>query len=141
MSQYLKTVVMAVIGVSTLSVFFPEDSFGKYTNILSGFIVMAVLLTPILRDDVDFVSELPQTEELNISSGRYIMEEFEKELSGRIAEKLESETGEKFLVTVYADTEGEMINIKKVEITPYSERYAHIVSRYAGLEEGKITSG
>jgi len=135
MSQYLKTVVLAVMSVSALSVFFPEDSFGKYVNLLSGIIVMSVVLTPVLRADYDSpLIELPQVDELDISSDEYVMDEFENQLSKRIENKLESEFDKDFFVTVRAQKDEETVAIKEVEIAPFGENYAHIISEYLGME-------
>lgn len=135
MSQYLKTVVTAILSVSALSVFFPDDSFGKYTNLLSGIIVMSVVLTPVLCADYDNVLiDIPQMEEFDISSEEYVMSEFENQLSTRIESKLETETGSDFSVSVRADSDEETVAIKEVEIAPFSEKCARIVSEYLGME-------
>ena len=139
MSEYLKTVITSVLAISTLSVFFSEDSFGKYANLLSGIIVMSILLTPVLNTDGAFLQEFPQTEKMEIGENRYLMEEFEKQLSQKVEEKLATITGTQFSATVYAVSDGENVEINKVEIVPFSEDYAKIVAEYLGIKEEKIT--
>lgn len=138
MSEYLKIVVTSVVLISGLSVFFPEDSFGKYANLLSGIIVMSILLTPVLNKDGDFFQGLPEVKELEISKTRYLMDEFEKELSIKIENMLYDSTGKQFSATVYAETDGEVVEIQWVELAPFSEYYASVVAEYLGIEEEKI---
>ncbi len=139
MSEYLKTVITSVLAISTLSVFFPEDSFGKYANLLSGIIVMSILLTPVLNTGDTFFQEIPKTEEIVISENRYLMEEFEKQLSRKVEEKLADDFRINFSATVYAMSDGENVEISKVEITPFSKEYRETVAEYLAIEEDKIT--
>ena len=128
MSEYLKTVVASVFAVGLISVLFPKDNFGKYTGILAGIIVMSILLLPLFN--------IGETLEFNTNS--YIMDEFEKELSENIKQKLKNDTDIDFSVTVYAEKKDEIIEINQIEIAPYSKEYALIVSEYLGVDEGRI---
>lgn len=139
MSEYLKTVITSVFAISTLSVFFPKDSFGKYANLLSGIIVMSILLIPVLNTDDVILQELPGMEEIEVNENRYLMDEFEKELSKRVERKLKDTTGRQFSVTAYASYDGETVEIEGVEIEPFSKEYAAVVSDYLAIEEEKIT--
>lgn len=139
MSQYLKTVITSVLAISTLSVFLPKDSFGKYANLLSGIIVMSILLIPVLNTDDEIFLEVPRIEEMETYENRYLMDEFEKELSQRIEKNLCDTTGIQFSVTVYAASDGETLEINEVEMTPFSEEYAAMVAEYLAIEEEKIT--
>lgn len=141
MSQYFKTVVSVVLAVSAMSFLFPKDSFGKYANLLSGLVVMAVILMPVIDMDEKIVTlENIEVRKLETDSNRYLMDEFEKELSQRICSKLKEETGIDFSVVVYAEEDGGTVEIQEVEINPYKETYARMVSDYLGIEEDKITS-
>ncbi len=139
MSEYLKTAVAAVLSVGLISALFPKDAISKYVGILSGIIVMAILVSPILhigKKDIELQRLDVKTLELNTSS--YIMDAFEKELAENITKKLKSETGIDFSVIVYADKKDETIEIKQIEIAPYSKKYAMVISEYLGIAEGRI---
>lgn len=139
MSEYIKTIVTAVLAVGMISVLFPKGSFGKYVSMLSGIIVMAVVAFPLLNidaNDIDF--DILNTENLEIKTNSYIMEEFEKELARKIQDELKSKTNIEFSAVVFAEKKDNIITINKVEISPYSEEYVRIVSQYTGIEEGRI---
>lgn len=138
MSEYLKTVVSVVIAVSLLSVILPQNSFGKYGNLLTSIIVMTVLCAPFMNTrnniELDF---LPTQLEFNKNS--YIMQEFEKELAKKIEGELEGKTSLDFSVTVRAEKNEDIIEIKEIEISPFSNEYARIVSEYTNVGEERIT--
>ena len=138
MGEYLKSVVSAVLAIGLLSVIFPKNSFGKYINLLTSIIVMAILLIPLFnmgdRLDVDFGAS-----ELEFSKNSYIMEEFEKELAKNIENELNIKTNLDFSVCVHAEKKEEVINVYEIEIFPFSKEYAKIVSDYLGIDEERIT--
>lgn len=139
MSEYLKTVVAVVLVIGMISVFFSKDTISKYVEILSGIIVMAVLVFPLInleRHNIDF--EILDIETLELSTNSYIMDEFEKELSENIKRKLKNETDINFSVDVYAEKDEDIIEINKIEIAPFSKEYAVIISEYLGISEGRI---
>ena len=49
MSEYIKTVVKAVIAVGIVTSLFSENKLSKYINLISGIVVMAVLILPVLE--------------------------------------------------------------------------------------------
>lgn len=138
MSEYLKTVVSVVIAVSLLSTILPQNSFGKYGNLLTSIIVMAVLCAPFMdtRNNIE-LDFLPT--QLEFSKNSYIMQEFEKELAKKIEGELENTTNLDFSVTVRAEKNEDIIEIKEIEISPFSNEYAAIVSEYLGIGEERIT--
>lgn len=139
LSEYLKTVVAVVLVIGMISVFFSKDTISKYVEILSGIIVMAVLVFPLInleRHNIDF--EILDIETLELSTNSYIMDEFEKELSENIKRKLKNETDINFSVDVYAEKDEDIIEINKIEIAPFSKEYAVIISEYLGISEGRI---
>lgn len=138
MSEYLKTVVSVVIAVSLLSTILPQNSFGKYGNLLTSIIVMAVLCAPFMdtRNNIE-LDFLPT--QLEFSKNSYIMQEFEKELAKKIEGELENTTSLDFSVTVRAEKNEDIIEIKEIEISPFSNEYAAIVSEYLGIGEERIT--
>ncbi len=139
MNEYLKTVVSAVFAVGIISAIFPKDSFGKYINILASVLVLAVILSPVLnisKNDIDF--DRIDTKKLELDVNTYIMEEYEKELAQNIRERLKEETNLDFSVVVYADKEEDVINIDKIELSPYTSKASHIVSEYLGIPERSI---
>ena len=139
LSEYLKTVVASVFAVGLISVLFPKDNFGKYTGILAGIIVMSILLLPLFNiGEKELDIENLDIETLEFNTNSYIMDEFEKELSENIKQKLKNDTDIDFSVTVYAEKEDEIIEINQIEIAPYSKEYALIVSEYLGVDEGRI---
>lgn len=139
MSEYLKTIVASVFAVGIISVLFSKDGFGKYVGVLSSIIVITIIASPIINNsqkNLDF--EALDIEELEFNTNSYIMEEFEKELSEKVSDKLKSATGIEFSVTVYANKVDEIVEIEKIEIAPYSKEYVTIVSEYLEVDERRI---
>jgi len=140
MGEYIKTIVSAVLAVGIISVLLPRDSFSKYVNLLSGIIVMAVIVSPVLSlGNENFNISRIDVEELEFNTNSYIMEEYEKELSKNIKEMLKSKVNIDFSVSVRADKKENVIDIKEIEIAPYSPEYAALICDYLGIEEGRIT--
>ena len=94
MSHYIKTVIGAVLAISMLNCFFTKDGFGKYVNLLSAVIVMAVILSPILNisKNISINTKNIDVKPLEIKGNTYIMEEFEERLSIEIADELKKKT-------------------------------------------------
>ncbi len=140
MGEYIKTVVSAVLAVGIISVLLPRGGFSEYVNLLSGIIVMAVIVSPIIsvRDKKFELSHI-DVEELEFSTNSYIMEEYEKELSKNIKEMLKAKTNIDFSVSVRADKKEDVIEIKEIEIAPYSAEYIALICDYSGIDEGRIT--
>ncbi len=138
MGEYLKTILTAVFCVGLISILYPKDTISKYIGILSGIIVMTVLVLPIINagNEIDF--DALDIEALELNTNSYLMEEFEKELAENIKKKLKDDTGINFSVVVCADKLDEIIEIKNIEIAPYSEEYAGIVSEYLGIDRGRV---
>ncbi len=141
MSHYIKTVVGAVLAIGMLNCFFTKDGFGKYVNLLSAVIVMAVILSPILNisKNISINTKNIDVKPLEIKGNTYIMEEFEERLSIEIADELKKKTNVDFSITVFAFEDGEDIKIEKIEISPYSKEYARLISEFTGVKEGSIS--
>ena len=140
MGEYLKTVVSSVLAVGLISALLPESSFSKYVNILSGVIVMAVIVSPVInsQNQAYRLAEIDvKTLELNTKS--YIMEEYEKELAQNIKSMLKDKTNTEFSVTVYADKKEDTIEIEGIEISPYTSEGNRLICDYLGIDEGRIT--
>ena len=138
MSEYVKTVVSVVIAVSLLSVILPQNSFGKYGNLLTSIIVMAVLCAPFVNTRNNIELDFLPTQ-LEFSKNSYIMQEFEKELAKKIESELEGKTSLDFSVMVRAEKNEDIIEINEIEISPFSNEYARIVSEYTNVGEDRIT--
>ena len=139
MGEYIKTVVSAVLAVGIISAVLPKDSFFKYVNLLSGIIVMTVIVSPLISvRDNSFKLNKINVENLVFDTNSYIMEEYEKELSENIKKFLLKETNIEFSVSVRADKNDDIIEIKEIEISPYNEEYTAIISDYLGIDEGRI---
>ena len=141
MSEYLKTVVIAVVAVSVISVLFSKDSFGKYADLLAGIVVMTVVVAPIFNIgkemETNFDSiDIKQIEPVATS---YLMDEFEKELAAKTCEEIKKRTNTEVLVTVYARQTEDTVAINEVEISPYSGECVQIVCEFLGIEEEKVT--
>ncbi|MBO5734326.1 MAG: hypothetical protein J6R66_05510 [Clostridia bacterium] len=141
MSEYLKTVVIAVVAVSVISVLFSKDSFGKYADLLAGIVVMTVVVAPIFNIgkemETNFDSiDIKQIEPIATS---YLMDEFEKELATKVRGEIKRRTNTEVLVTVYARQTEDTVEINQVEISPYSGEYVQIICEFLGIEEEKVT--
>lgn len=140
MGEYLKTIVSSVLAVGLISAILPAGGFSKYVNLLSGIIVMAVIVSPIIDlqergyrlDEIDIKN-------LELNTNSYIMEEYEKELALNIKSMLKDRTNTDFSVTVYADKSSDVIEIKMIEISPYTSECSKLICDYLGIDEGRIT--
>ncbi len=132
MTQYLKTVITAVVSVSVLTTLLPKDGFSKYVNILASILVMTVVIAPVFK----LSPELRQldTEELKIVKTDYVSAEFEKNLEEKIKTEMKSKTNIEFTVEVDATTE----EIKSIKIFPYSQEYAKALAQFTGVGEDKV---
>ena len=132
MSEYIKSIVSAVIAVGLITTLFSKNSFSKYINLLSSIIVMAVLILPVVR--VSFEPMEFSADEVKIEKNRYLQDEFEKVLQERIKEELKRKTGKDFEVLVSAEVTDDA-KIQQIKLSPYSEEYAKIVREYLGFDE------
>ncbi len=132
MSDYLKTVVTAVVAVSVITSLIPKDGFSKYINLLASIIVMAVVITPVFKFTPQMAEFNP--EELELQHADFVADEFEKNLAEKIKTELYARTGTDFVVEVQATTD----EIKSVRISPYSREYAHIVEEFIGVGEDRV---
>ncbi len=132
MSDYLKTVVTAVVAVSVITSLIPKDGFSKYINLLASIIVMAVVITPMFKFTPQMTEFNP--EELELQQADFVADEFEKNLAEKIRAELYVRTGTDFVVEVQATTD----EIKSVRISPYSREYAHIVEEFIGVGEDRV---
>lgn len=132
MTEYLKTVVTAVVAVSVITTLLPKDGFSKYVNLLASILVMTVVITPIFKTSPE-ITEL-DTESLQLEEIDYISAEFRKNLAEKIKSELHSKTNTEFIVEVDATTE----EIKSVKISPYSQEYAKIAAQFTGVGEDKV---
>lgn len=139
MGEYLKTILTVVIAVGIITTIAPKGAMSGYSKMLSGVVVMAVILAPVLKlEDYRPDTFTPDIKEIGIQSNTYLMEEYEKELSKNIKNHLKEETGIEFEVLVFADKNDEIIEIKQVEISPFSSKYAKIITDYTGIDERRI---
>ena len=142
MADYLKMVIAAVICVSLVCGVLPKEGAGKYAGFAAGLIVIAIVVSPLFKLSGDWNLHLSdiQTEELAVKGEAYLMDEFEKTLAERIAEKLKTETGFTFDVTVWGETDkdGNVAGITSVEIAPYSAQYAKTAADYIGIAQDRV---
>ncbi len=132
MSEYIKTVVKAVVSVGIITSLFSENKLSKYINLISGIVVMAVLILPVLDispEPLDF-----SVTELDIQKNAYLKEEFEKTLESRIKEEVKAETSQEIEVDVVANIENEP-KIEKISIKPYKEEYVNLIKQYLNTGE------
>ena len=140
MGEYLKTIVSSVLAVGTISALLPRNEFSKYVNLLSGIIVMTVIVSPIISvGDKNIEFDRLDIEKLEFNTNSYIMEEYEKELSQNIKSMLKEKTDIDFSVAVIADKNDDIIEIKEIQIAPYSSQYAVLISEFLGIDEGRIS--
>ena len=142
MADYLKMVIAAVICVSLVCGILPRDGAGKYAGFAAGLIVIAIVVSPLFKLSGTLNLQLSdiETQELPVKGASYLMDEFEKTLSVRIAEKLKTETGRSFQVTVEGKTDetGEITGVARVGLSPYSADFAKIVAEYIDISQDKV---
>ena len=142
MADYLKMVIAAVICVSLFCGILPRDGAGKYAGFAAGLIVIAIVVSPLFKLSGTLNLQLSdiETQELSVKGASYLMDEFEKTLSVRIAEKLKTETGRSFQVTVEGKTDetGEITGVARVGLSPYSADFAKIVAEYIDISQDKV---
>lgn len=132
MSEYIKTVVKAVIAVGIITSLFSENKLSKYINLISGIVVMAVLILPVLDispEPLDY-----SVVELDVQKNTYLKDEFEKTLEERIKEEVKLKTSQEIEVDVVANVENEP-KIEKISIKPYKEEYADLIKKYLNTGE------
>lgn len=133
MTQYLKTVVTAVVAVSVITNLLPKDGFSKYVNLLASILVITVVITPMFKWSPDITNTDIIT--MNTESPDYYVEtEFQKNLAKKIRQELQDKTGKEFIVEVDATTD----EIKTVKISPYNDAYAHIVTEFLSVGKDKV---
>lgn len=142
MADYLKMVIAAVICVSLICGILPREGAGKYAGFAAGLIVIAIVVSPLFKLSGSLNLQLSdiETQELSVKGASYLMDEFEKTLSVRIAEKLKTETGRSFQVTVEGKTDetGEITGVARVGLSPYSADFAKIVAEYIDISQDKV---
>ena len=142
MADYLKMVIAAVICVSLVCGILPREGAGKYAGFAAGLIVSAIVVSPLFKLSGTLNLQLSdiETQELSVKGASYLMDEFEKTLSVRIAEKLKTETGRSFQVTVEGKTDetGEITGVARVGLSPYSADFAKIVAEYIDISQDKV---
>ncbi len=142
MADYLKMVIAAVICVSLVCGILPRDGAGKYAGFAAGLIVIAIVVSPLFKLSGTLNLQLSdiETQELSVKGASYLMGEFEQTLSVRIAEKLKTETGRSFQVTVEGKTDetGEITGVARVGLSPYSADFAKIVAEYIDISQDKV---
>ncbi len=142
MADYLKMVIAAVICVSLVCGILPREGAGKYAGFAAGLIVIAIVVSPLFKLSGTLNLQLSdiETQELSVKGASYLMDEFEKTLSVRIAEKLKTETGRSFQVTVEGKTDetGEITGVARVGLSPYSADFAKIVAEYIDISQDKV---
>lgn len=142
MADYLKMVIAAVICVSLVCGILPREGAGKYAGFAAGLIVIAIVVSPLFKLSGTLNLQLSdiETQELSVKGASYLMDEFEKTLSVRIAEKLKTETGRSFQVTVEGKTDetGEITGVTRVGLSPYSADFAKIVAEYIDISQDKV---
>lgn len=142
MADYLKMVIAAVICVSLVCGILPREGAGKYAGFAAGLIVIAIVVSPLFKLSGTLNLQLSdiETQELSVKGASYLMDKFEKTLSVRIAEKLKTETGRSFQVTVEGKTDetGEITGVTRVGLSPYSADFAKIVAEYIDISQDKV---
>ena len=142
MADYLKMVIAAVICVSLVCGILPREGAGKYAGFAARLIVIAIVVSPLFKLSGTLNLQLSdiETQKLSVKGASYLMDEFEKTLSVRIAEKLKTETGRSFQVTVEGKTDetGEITGVTRVGLSPYSADFAKIVAEYIDISQDKV---
>lgn len=132
MNEYIKTVVKAVVSVGIITSLFSENKLSKYINLISGIVVMAVLILPVLDispEPLDF-----SVTELDIQKNAYLKEEFEKTLESRIKEEVKLKTSREIEVEVEASIDNDA-KIERISIKPYKEEYVNLIKQYLNTGE------
>ena len=131
MSEYIKTVVKAVVSVGIITSLFSENKLSKYVNLISGIVVMAVLILPVLDispEPLEF-----DAVELDVQKNTYLKDEFEKTLEERIKEEVKRQTSQEIEVNV--ETDVEEAKIERISIKPYKEEYVNLIKKYLNTGE------
>jgi stage III sporulation protein AF len=133
MTQYLKTVVTAVVAVSVITTLLPKDGFSKYVNLLTSILVMTIVISPVLK----WTPEISNADIITMdieSQDDYVETEFKKNLAEKIKQELRDKTGKEFIVEVDATTE----EIKTVKISPYNDVYVRVVTEFLSVGKDKV---
>ncbi len=146
LNEYAASIVIASLVAILLDTLLPPGSSKKYMGILIGLFVMLIILNPLTKlphyNPVFLINETAHLEENIPEPSPYVAELFEEKLAQTMHEDLQNTLG------IYADCRvlchknesGQIVNIRRVTLSPYSEEAATYLAQKYGIEEALIAS-
>ena len=147
--SFLSDYAEAIIAVSVLSVIFemilPAKRYRKYITMVIGLIIMSIIISPIsifFSDFEKFTFEKEDFiyEEESFNPKLLVVDEFRKNLEAEIEKGVE----EHFLcdfncrIEFTLNDNGEILQIDKAEIYPYTDEIANFIHNNFGVMRDKI---
>ena len=122
----MKEYILKIVGVSLLAAFsehLVDKKWKKYINLISGFMIISVLLSPFtFKRDIKIFDEFELKSDYSKEGNEILYENVKKELEEKVASDLERRVLEEFSenvtadVTVLCDKNGKIEKVKKITI-------------------------
>ncbi|MBR6646708.1 MAG: stage III sporulation protein AF [Clostridia bacterium] len=149
--EYLKEYASNIIIISMLSTVFqillPDGKQKKYVILIIGLVVMLVVMKPLemITEIKNNFFEMPHFEietQSDYLEKNLVADRFEKDLALTIKEKVKENMGENIdcFVEVGRNEEGQITEIEKVDIRPYSENLVNYICEEFGIA-GSVIKG
>ena len=142
MSEYVKTLVYAVVCTGVVFSLLPKEGAEQYARFSAGLMVLWLVLSPVLANGTfpDVSLESVPLKPLITEEHSYVKAAFETELAERIGQEVLGQTGYSCECKVLAETDetGTVCEIKQIEISPYNETIGQTVSKLCGISEERI---
>lgn len=149
--EYLKEYASNIIIISMLSTVFqillPDGKQKKYVTLIIGLVVMLVVMKPLemITEIKNNFFEMPHFEietQSDYLEKNLVADRFEKDLALTIKEKVKENMGENIdcFVEVGRNEEGQITEIEKVDIRPYSENLVNYICEEFGIA-GSVIKG
>ncbi|MBR2499520.1 MAG: stage III sporulation protein AF [Clostridia bacterium] len=149
--EYLKEYASNIIIISMLSTVFqillPDGKQKKYVILIIGLVVMLVVMKPLemITEIKNNFFEMPHFEietQSDYLEKNLVADRFEEDLALTIKEKVKENMGENIdcFVEVGRNEEGQITEIEKVDIRPYSENLVNYICEEFGIA-GSVIKG
>lgn len=143
LKSYAQNISIASVMLVIFEMIMPSDVYKKYADIAISLVFIMIVLSPIknfINLNESFTIDLPSESniELKFDTDKIVLGEFEKNLEKKIKEDLADKLGKEVSVKVYAECEGELVAITKIDLFPCSDDVIYYVSENYGVKEEQI---
>lgn len=147
----LREYTTGIIVVSVLAVLLenilPNTHHKKYINVTIGLVVMLVIVSPLAQLphwQSTFVLPDMIIDNNDLSGGKALVaEEFERRLSGKLAEEVQNRCGKRVDISVSTEVNenGEITGIREITACPLDDAVRTAIAESSGVEVSRIREG